>query len=259
MARTESCPTCGNQTSENASQCPACGEPLSPGWANTVREQREQKTEEAKRAAAQATLAQKKAKRKKRLIWFSIFAILIVSFIGKAYYDDYYLRNLKEIDPAEYQKRIQELEAKVAKVPASDFDENIRLYRELQKLNPDSARYVDKIAHYQRKQKEAKAKAEADAKAAEVAAEVEKKRKGFHCLSSWDGSHRGVKKYTEERMRDPDSFEHIETRITPVNANGEHTLIMKYRARNAFGGMTVGITTATIKSIDCSATISSLE
>ncbi len=270
MARLESCPTCGNQTSENASQCPDCGEPLSPGWADTVREQREQKAEEANRAAVEAALVQKKAKRNKRLVWVSIFAVLIVWIIGPGMYDDFELRNLQETDPAEYQMRIQKLEAQVAKVRASNFKKNIRLYSELQKLNPDSAQYADKIAHYQRKQKEAeaeakaaKAKARAKAEAAEVAAEAAaeaaKRRKGFHCLSGWDGSHREVKNYTEQRMRDPGSFEHIETRITPVNANGEHTLIMKYSAKNGFGGTTVGIVTATIRNAGCSATILSLE
>ena len=33
MAVLEACPTCGNQTSENAASCPACGEPLLSGWA----------------------------------------------------------------------------------------------------------------------------------------------------------------------------------------------------------------------------------
>jgi hypothetical protein len=39
-------------------------------------------------------------------------------------------------------------------------------------------------------------------------------------------------------LRDPDSFEHIETSIFP-NDNGEHGLWMTYRARNGFGGMNV--------------------
>lgn len=188
MAKLESCPTCGNQTSENASQCPDCGEPLSPGWADTVRKQRNQKAEEAKRAAEgakraaiQAALVQKKAKQKKRLIWGSVFAVPIVLFFGLTMYGiaiafifENELRNLKETDPAEYQMRIQKLEAQVAKVPASDISENIRLYRELQKLKPDSARYADKFAHYRRKQREAeartsKAKVRAEKKSVEVA------------------------------------------------------------------------------------------
>lgn len=92
-----------------------------------------------------------------------------------------------------------------------------------------------------------------------AAKKVEDKRKGFHCLSSWDGSHSDVKKITEMSMRDPDSFEHIETRITPVSEGGSHRLTMKYRARNGFGGMTVGSATASIDNETCEATMTSLK
>ena len=106
-------------------------------------------------------------------------------------------------------------------------------------------------------------KAHAEARAAELEKErkeqaeiafAENKRKGFHCLSSWDGSHRTVKNWTVENLKDPESFDHIETKVTPVNDKGEHTLIMKYRARNGFGGMSIGSVVATYKT-DCSATI----
>lgn len=88
------------------------------------------------------------------------------------------------------------------------------------------------------------------------AEKAEDRRKGFHCLSGWDGSHREVVRRVKSRLRDPDSFEHIETRITP-NKNGEHTVIMQYRAKNGFGGMTVGSALATIANSDCS--VSSLD
>lgn len=87
----------------------------------------------------------------------------------------------------------------------------------------------------------------------------EDKRKGFHCLSAWDGSHRAVVSYVEQNLKDPDSFDHAETRITPVNENGEHLLVMQYRAKNGFGALTIGNATATIKNSDCSATITSAE
>jgi hypothetical protein len=94
-----------------------------------------------------------------------------------------------------------------------------------------------------------------------VAKEEEKEnhRKGFHCLSSWKGSHSAVEKYVEERMRDPDSFEHVETRISPVNDKGTHQLFMTYRATNGFGGLTVGSATATVDNESCRATITSME
>jgi hypothetical protein len=88
-----------------------------------------------------------------------------------------------------------------------------------------------------------------------AANEAEKKRKGFHCLSAWDGSHRDVVRSLKRSLRDPDSFEHEETRITPVDDKGNHTLLMTYRARNGFGGMNIGKLAATVRNSDCSFTI----
>lgn len=84
---------------------------------------------------------------------------------------------------------------------------------------------------------------------------VSDKKAGFHCLSAWDGAHTDVVRYVKNQLRDPSSFEHIGTKITPVNDKGEHVLIMQYRAKNGFGGMVPGIVTAKISNSSCSATI----
>lgn len=71
-----------------------------------------------------------------------------------------------------------------------------------------------------------------------------------NCFSAWDGSHRKLVSRTKSNLRDPDSFEHIETRAdTP--AAGSQTVIMKYRARNGFGGMNVEYATGTINPDTC--------
>ncbi len=100
---------------------------------------------------------------------------------------------------------------------------------------------------------EAAAKEEAErAEEARIAAEkAETNRKGFHCLSAWDGSMPALERYVEDNLRDPDSYEHIETRIAPVSADGTHTVIMKYRARNGFGGMTIGYASGEITNKGC--------
>lgn len=58
--------------------------------------------------------------------------------------------------------------------------------------------------------------------------------------------------YFREQLRDPDSFEHIETRITPVDDDGQHLLFMRYRAANGFGGLNLEQLVATVENDDCS-------
>ena len=80
--------------------------------------------------------------------------------------------------------------------------------------------------------------AKAESAAKEVAA-ADRKRKGFHCLSGWDGSHTRFEHVLKPTLRDPDSYEHIETRVTPRGEDGLHNLRTKFRGANAFGGMVV--------------------
>lgn len=55
--------------------------------------------------------------------------------------------------------KIDILKAKALAIPASNYSENIKAYKELAKLEPDNQTYKDKIATYEAKQKEAKASA----------------------------------------------------------------------------------------------------
>lgn len=75
---------------------------------------------------------------------------------------------------------------------------------------------------------------------------------GYHCLSPWDGSHSALVESVKGTLRDPSSFEHDKTIIAPVDDNGKHTLIMRYRAKNGFGGMTQGYAQAEIDNSTCS-------
>ncbi|WP_028671386.1 hypothetical protein [Saccharospirillum impatiens] len=93
----------------------------------------------------------------------------------------------------------------------------------------------------------------------EAEEQAENKKAGFHCLSNWDGSHRDVVQQVENNLRDPDSFEHMETRITPVDDSGQHSLSMEYRANNAFGGKVVGQALATVSNATCNATLLRVE
>ena len=89
--------------------------------------------------------------------------------------------------------------------------------------------------------------------------EAEERRKGFHCLSSLDGNHRRVVQEVKDYLNDPDSFEAIVTRISPVSGDGNHFLTMDYRARNSFGAMVKAQATATVENDGCEATILSYQ
>jgi len=75
-----------------------------------------------------------------------------------------------------------------------------------QSLKPEQRAIVDK-------ERAAREEDIASEIAKEVANKAEKerenKRKGLHCLSGWDGSHKGVNRYVAKNIRDHDSFKHI--------------------------------------------------
>jgi hypothetical protein len=55
----------------------------------------------------------------------------------------------------------------------------------------------------------------------------------------WDGSHINLVKYLKENLNDPDSYEHVDTRYWDVS-DSDIVVLMKYRAKNAFGGKILG-------------------
>lgn len=80
--------------------------------------------------------------------------------------------------------------------------------------------------------------------AAPKTAEELRTEKIAKAFSAWDGSHRQLEAYIIKQLRDPDSYEHIETRYID---SGEDTLTLytKYRAKNGFGGYGIGEVVAT--------------
>src|SRR5438067_1109193 len=86
-------------------------------------------------------------------------------------------------------------------------------------------------------------------------AKAEQDRKqGLHCLSGWDGSNRSLVDQVKRQLREPDSFEHIETDIQP-EVNGKHSITMEYRARNGFGGMNVATAEGVVDHETCEDTL----
>ena len=72
----------------------------------------------------------------------------------------------------------------------------------------------------------------------------------FECLSVWDGSYPSFNELIKDVLKDPDSFEDIETRVTAFDGDGWQNIRVRYRARNSFGGFVVS-TAEGIGSTDC--------
>ncbi len=102
--------------------------------------------------------------------------------------------------------------------------------------------------------REAEISDEAAAKAQVSAEDFAERRKGFHCLSGWDGSNRSMVEQVKAMLREPGSFEHVET-IIYGNDSGEHGTWMTYRARNGFGGTNVERVYARVDHESCEARV----
>ena len=61
----------------------------------------------------------------------------------------------------------------------------------------------------------------------------EDRRKGFHCLSPWNGHHDGFERLVRGQLNDPDSLRTDSTAIVPAE-EGVHIIRMEFGAKNAF-------------------------
>ena len=91
----------------------------------------------------------------------------------------------------------------------------------------------------------------AEEKAAKAKLAALEQRQAKHCLSPLDGSNYYVDSYLSKRMRNPDSYEHIQTNVTDVDAQGHHEFIVNFRAENGFGGMTSGMAIGKFSNESC--------
>ena len=85
--------------------------------------------------------------------------------------------------------------------------------------------------------------------------EEEERRKGFHCLSKWDGNHDGLEVLIRAQLNDPGSMETIETRITPPDADGDHIIQLDFTAKNAYGGRVRSTAHGWVSQATCVATL----
>ena len=59
-------------------------------------------------------------------------------------------------------------------------------------------------------------------------------------FSSWDGSHIQLERILKKNLKDPDSYQHIESSYKFLD-NGNIKVYLKYRAKNSFGGYNIGV------------------
>ncbi len=110
--------------------------------------------------------------------------------------------------------REAELVVELKTIPAAEVQKNLDGYRELAELNPANEKYHKKVAYYEEK--------------------MTRYRQIQAQFSAWSGAHKDLERYIKKRLKDPDSYEHIET---GYNDNGDHIMVlMRYRAKNSFGG-----------------------
>lgn len=83
------------------------------------------------------------------------------------------------------------------------------------------------------------------------AMEGEPKDRQYACTAALDGSMSGFVRKVESSLRDPDSFEHIQSFATTVDHDGMQRVRMKFRARNGFGGVNVEMAEAVVQNAGC--------
>jgi hypothetical protein len=64
-------------------------------------------------------------------------------------------------------------------------------------------------------------------------------------FSPWDGSVHSVEEAIKSRLKDPDSYKHVETRFAD-SGSGDVTVFTQYRARNSFNAVVPGTATAVV-------------
>lgn len=218
----KNCKSCGAEVDKTAKICPQCGAKLKMGIG------------------------------KKLLIGFGI--IIVLGWMIPDSPKDTTPTTAKVADKTPEQIAQEKVEA--AKISASDKELLKKAYADFDSAQRtqfaqikekykvlSNAEVADISADFVRLSNEeaAEVKKQAEAKAAADANAAYKKWIDDQ-FSSWDGSHRYLVNLIKENLNDPKSFDHVETNYWD---RGDYlTVKMKYRAKNAFGGLILQNVTA---------------
>lgn len=106
------------------------------------------------------------------------------------------------VNEIENERRTQIILEKLNGVPVENHEDNLKFYRQLISMHPDNEKYQAKVDFYSNKIAEAE----------RVAQEAQARRDAISSqFSPWDGSHSNLERLIEKTMKNPDSYEHVET------------------------------------------------
>lgn len=105
--------------------------------------------------------------------------------------------------------------AELKTIPVKEFDKNLERYKKLIRMFPDNVKYQQKVKYYSDK--------------------VDRRKLIERQFSSWNGSHKTLEDYIRKNLKNPDSYDHVETLYVD---KGDHILLeTTYRATNSFNAI----------------------
>ena len=133
--------------------------------------------------------------------------------------------------------RIKQLSDELVMKPP--VERSMAIYRELKSLEPSNPLWLVLMQDLQPQFAAAQAQ---KASAEKAAARKQAVRSLF---SGWDGSVQSVEAAIKQRLKDPDSYKHVETRYSDTGI-GDVTVITQYRARNSFNAVVTSVAVAMV-------------
>ncbi|MBX9936143.1 MAG: hypothetical protein K2Y10_06080 [Burkholderiaceae bacterium] len=138
---------------------------------------------------------------------------------------------------AQTAKRIRALSDQLATKP--NVLKAMDIYRELTALQPSNPLWPAMMEEIQPKV------AAIQMRQSQVQASANREQAVKRLFSPWDGSVHVVEEAVKARLKDPDSYKHVETRYTDSGA-GNIKVFTQYRARNSFNAVVPSTATAEV-------------
>jgi len=159
----------------------------------------------------------------------------VASLAKFAQYKDPDISHVQQL--AQTAKRIQALSDELAAKP--DAIRSLAIYEELNALQPSNPLWPAMIGEIHPKATAARIQQ------LQAQAVVDRAQAVKRLFSGWDGSVHAVEAAIKTRLKDPDSYKHVETKYIDSGA-GNIKVFTKYRARNSFNAVVPGSATAEV-------------